>query len=166
MGDAFGVECVSCLSEFCISFSASVTYMVFCGYFAIFESLRSQSTRCSARRLATPVHDYRSVFATDWNPTVEQRRIQSPHQCPVAIASLPRIYKTYQRSHIYQVDTVTRLEGKMTHVLHGFTSPKYPVYTSFIAAKSFISAMNTLTLTTLSMFVPAASRTAERLAMI
>ena len=50
-----------------------------------------------------------------------------------------------------------------THVLTGFGSLlKTFAYTSFIAAKSFMSVRKTLTLTTLSMDEPAAVRTAER----
>jgi len=52
-----------------------------------------------------------------------------------------------------------------THVRHGFTSPQYVMYTSFILAKSSMSARNTFTLTTLSICEPAASRMAERLVM-
>lgn len=52
-----------------------------------------------------------------------------------------------------------------THVLAGFTSPQYVLYTSFIAVKCSMSERKTLTLKTASRLVPAAARTAERLRM-
>ena len=58
-----------------------------------------------------------------------------------------------------------RDKSGVTYVRQGFTSPQYCVYTEFIAAKSSISDRKTFTFTTLSMVVPAASRTCVRFLM-
>ena len=49
-------------------------------------------------------------------------------------------------------------ETENTYVRHGLTSPQYCTYTEFMSAKLSISDRNTLTLTTLLILDPEASR--------
>lgn len=138
----------------------------------------SQALKLTASpRIATSKCSFQHGHTLDLHIRVQRQRLDSdtPFNRVLTLAfvcrRLPAPFphsipsRTTKRFEKRKIERERGKEKKDTHVLAGFTSPQYVVYTSFILAKSSISARKTLTSTTCSRLDPAASRMVPKFLM-